>query len=283
MLSNLAFSTVHSRMIESPSPGRKSPDRSLQTSQSKNILTVRNIQNSPPQVRHTDAGTSVIRKTSSKPLYVDERDDETISLLSDDDGLLLDTRFEYDENENENSGPACSFGSASQYMGGNYFFRQNSSAAENDYRDVVVSFPSEDQSDQHFQNDNKDPSHFLEGLPSPKIEESNSKSDDLQQLIEILKQEKFALSQKCSKLETLILETRHDHNCYKANMTMAMGSLRIQMESERDDKAYLLHKCQQLNKEFSALQTDYGAKLGIISVLQNQHGHSLRPMQEQKE
>ena len=270
MLSNLAFSSIRPRMVESPSPRRKSSDRIRQASESKNILTVSNTsRNSPPQLKHTDdPGAPIIHKTSSKPLYIDERDDETVSLLSEDNGLLLDTRFEY--GENENSGPSCSFGSASlqqqQYMGGNYFFRQNNIATENDYLDIVVSFPSKDQADQ-------DP-HSLRGLSSPvatnKIEVSNRENEDLQQLVKALRQEKLALSQKCSELETMVNETRHDHNCYKVKMTMAMGSLRVQMESERDDKAYLMNKCQQLTTELSELRTDYDSKLGTISALENQ-------------
>merc|ERR1712032_202765 len=143
-------------------------------------------------------------------------------------------------------------------MGGNYFFRQNGSVTENDYRDVIVSFPSEDHADQqHYPNANNDHSHSLTGFLSPdasEIQASKGRSEDLQNLVETLRQEKFALSKKCSELETLVSETRHDHNCYKAKMTMAMGSLRIQMESERDDKAYLLDKCQQLKTEFTQLR-----------------------------
>ena len=289
MLSNLAFSTLHPRVIDSPSPRRMSPDRSLQAcSQSKNILTVSSSPISPLQHRQAGAVIPNIRKTSSKPLYIDERDDDdTVSVLSDDEGLLLDTRFENDENEN--SGPSCSFGSTSQrqeYMGGNYFFRQNTSADENDYRDMVISFPSEDKSDeQHCPKENMEHLHSFPISSSPdvcKIEESNRKSDDLQHQVETLNKEKISLSHKCSKLEELISETRHDHNCYKAKMTMAMGSLRIRMESEREDKAYLLDKCQQLKQGFSELRVDYDAKLERISVLENQLRRSLRPTHQQQ-
>lgn len=219
-------------------------------------------------------------------MYVDERDeDDTISVLSDDEGLLLDTRFEYDENEN--SGPSCSFGSASlrqQYMGGNYFFRQNASATENDYRDVVISLPSEDQSDQQLcPIEKKQPFHSLPSSDFYKIEAISNKSDNLQQQVETLKQEKLALYSKCSKLEALVAETRHDHNCYKAKMTMAMGSLRIQMESEREDKAYLMDKCQQLKKEFSELRIDFDAKLEIIAGLETQLRQALKPTRKQDE
>ena len=269
MLSNLAFSKVHHPNVESPSPEKKSPDKNLLASKSKNILTVSYCQNSPEQLQPMVGGTASIFK-EAKPLYIDERDDDdTVSVLSDGDGLLLDTNFSY--NENENSGPSCTFGSENlrqeqQYIGGNYFFRQNTSAAENDCHDVV-SFPSEDQNDQHSMEETaKGCSSLLPKSSSP----DRNNPEDLRRLVETLQQEKSALSQKCSELETVVLEAQHDHNCYKAKMTMAMGSLQIQMESERDDKSYLLDKCQHLKKELQALRTDYDSKLGIISVLENQ-------------
>jgi hypothetical protein len=211
-------------------------------------------------------------------MYVNERDDEdTVSILSDDEGLALDTRFEYDENDNENSGPSCaSLRQQQQYMGGNYFFRGNTIVAENDCHEVV-SFPTKEQTD-------RDPSEMRitesssSSLPPSTSDANNSAeasidSHKLRDLVEALKREKSALSQKCSELENLVSESRRDHNCYKVKMTMAMGSLRIQMESERDDKAYLLSKCGHLKKELVSLRTDYDSKLGVISVLENE----LRP------
>ena len=188
-------------------------------------------------------------------MYIDERDDETISLLSDGDEFLL----EYDENDN--SDPSCSFGGASlqqQYMGENYFFRQNGFEPEIDYLDIA--------------------------RDSSKIEVRNSsESDDLLHLIEALEKEKLALSQKCSKLETLVDKTRKDHNCYKIQMTMAMGNMRVQMESERDDKAYLLEKCQQLTSELSELRSGFDSKQEKIFLLEQKLRQTSRPMQQQQE
>ena len=254
-------------MNDGSSPTRKSLDPCLEAVRSKNILTVSNNLNSPPQFMPTDPGTPIIQKTFSKPLYVDERDDETVSLLSEGNGLLLNTRFDY--NENENSGPSCSFGSASlhqQYMGGNYFFRRNSFEPESDYLDIIVSFPSEEQSGHECSKDKKfEQSHFLKGpssLDAEKVKPQNStENEDLRHLIETLRKEKLDLFEKCSKLERLVEEVRNDHNCYKAQMTMAMGNLRVQMESERDDKAYLLDKCQQLTSELSELRSGFDSKL----------------------
>ena len=267
MLSNLAFSSIRPQMVDASSPRRRSLDSCLEAVGNKNILTVNNNLNSPPQFPPTDPGLPTVRKTFSKPLYVDERDDETVSLLSDGDGILLNTRLEYDENEN--SGPSCSFGSVSlhqQYMGGNYFFRQSSFEPENDYLDIIVSFPSEDQSGHECSQDEKfEQLDILKGQTSLNVEKikpaNNTDNEDLHHLIEILRKEKLALSQKCSKLETLVDEVRKDHNCYKAQMTMAMGNLRVQMESERDDKAYLLDKCQQLTSELSELRSGFDSKL----------------------
>ncbi len=289
MLSNLALSSIRPQTIVAPSPRRKSPNRCLQVTQSKNILTVNNNRNSPPELPPADAGTQTIHKTFSKPMYVDDRDDETVSVLSDVDGLLLNTHFEYDENEN--SGPSCSFGSASlqqQYMGGNYFFRQNSFEPEIDYLDIIVSFPSEDQSYQECSpKENRDQSNALSRMSSrdsKKIEGRNSSDcDDLHRLIETLRKEKFALSQKCSKLETLIDKARMDHNCYKIQMTMAMGNMRVQMESERDDKAYLLEKCQQLTSELSKLRIGLDSKLEKISILEQELRNVSKPMKQQEE
>ena len=102
-------------------------------------------------------------------------------------------------------------------------------------------------------------------------------------MIETLKREKLALSQKCSKLETLVDKARTDHNCYKIQMTMAMGNMRVQMESERDDKAYLLQKCQQLTSELSELRSGFDSKQEKISLLEQKLLQISRPMQQQRE
>ena len=147
MLSNLDFSSIRPHMTDACFPRRKGSNLSLKVTNSKRILTVNNSRNSPAQLPPTNPGTLTIQKTFSKPMYVDERDDETISLLSDGDNFLLDTHFEYDENDN--SGPSCSFGGASlqqQYMGENYFFRQNGFEPKIDYPDIAVSSPDSSKS-----------------------------------------------------------------------------------------------------------------------------------------
>lgn len=270
MLSNLAFSKVHPWNAESPSPEKKSPCRHRRVhSNSNSILTLSYSHNSQLQLRPTVARARICKQ--AKPCYVNERDDEeTVSVLSDDEGLILDTRFEYDDNENENSGrPSCSYDSKSlrqqhqqHYMGGNYFFRESSGVAKNDCHDVVVSFPLKGQVDlHHYSNETKENSSSssppLSCPDAINTEASIDEDDDedLRYLVETLRKEKSALSQKCLELEGLVSDVRQDHNCYKAKMTMVMGRLRIQMESERDDNAYLQDKCNNLEKELQALRT----------------------------
>jgi hypothetical protein len=241
-------------------------------------LTLSFSHNSPSQLWPTVGKPRICK--DSKPFYVNERDDdETVSVLSDDEGLLLDTPFGYDDSVNENIGrPSCSFGSKSirqqqpqqqqqqqQYMGGNYFFRQNTGVDENDCHDVIVSLPLKEQDGLHHSSNEEtkdDSSSSSPPLSCPdainteaSIDE-NDDDEDLRHLVKTLRQERSALSQKCSELEGLVSGVRQVHNCYKAKMTMAMGRLRIQMESERDDNAYLQDKCHNLERELFALRSE---------------------------
>ena len=268
MLSNLAFSKVHPCNAESPSPETKNTGRHRRVhSKSNSILTLSFSHNSASQLWPT-VGKARICK-DSKPFYVNERDDEeTVSVLSDDEDLFLDTRFDYDDNENENScRPSCSFGSKSirqqqqqqqHYMGGNYFFRQNTDVDENDCHDVIVSLPLKNQAGlRHSSNEETKDDSSSSSPPLSCPEASiNEDDDDLRHLVKTLRQERSALSQKCSELEGLVSGVRQDHNCYKAKIIMAMGRLRIQMESERDDNAYLQDKCNNLERKLCALRSE---------------------------
>ena len=285
MLSNLAFSRSNHQIEEWSSFEKNNPDQRCLSTKITSILTENQSRNnSPLQLQATVEKTST--RKEQKPLYVNERDDDdTVSVLSDE-GLNLDTRFDYDENEN--SAPPCSFGSNSirqqqHYIGGNYFFRQDSDVVETEYQDVI-SFPSGDQSEQYHKSDSKSELSFSCDLPRPSSNSSCPEvsvgEGEFRQLVLMLREEKSVLSQKCLELEKSISDARRDHNCYKAKMTMAMGSLRIQMESERDDKAYLLKKCQSLKEELSALKSNYDSKPDVISALKNDPSLSTLPRTE---
>ena len=239
-------------------------------SKTNNILTVSYSENNPRQLRPE----LEIPRTSKdvKPLYVSSRDDEdTVSVLSDGEAFILNTQIEYDENKN--SGPSCTFASTilqqqqqQQYMGGNYFFRQNTNADENDSHDIVSYNPV----DQCEKMDPSSASPLLSSSSSNTNGTREASIDDLRNLVDALKGKNSALSQKCTDLENLVASTRRYHNCYKAKTTMDIGNLRIHMESEREDKKYLLDKCRHLEKELHVLRTDYNSKLGIVSVTQEE-------------
>jgi len=253
----------------------------------RNILTVSCNLKSPLQLRPTIGTAKILKEV--KPLYVSERDDDdTISLLSNGEGLILGTdKIEIEiEIEDENSSPSCSFAAPprtpqqqQQYMGGNYFFGQNTTSMdENDCKNIV-SFPLDDQDDSpSFSKETKDRSSsspssdresHTEDISSVDIGTNMNIDigiDDHRSLVETLQYEKSTLSQRCSDLEGWVSE------CYKAKMTMTMWCLWNRMEPERDDKAYLLDKCHYLKEGLLALQTDYDSKLDVMYRLCEHRG-----------
>mmetsp|Transcript_18202 Transcript_18202/g.41934 ORF Transcript_18202/g.41934 Transcript_18202/m.41934 type:complete len:180 (+) Transcript_18202:91-630(+) len=163
MLSNLAFTSPNHRTVE-PSLSQElgSKKKGLETKQQSStdivspavsndlrhrpapkrdiILRVSNRQNSKLQLRPELEIPSTCKEVNL--MYDNHRDYEgTLSVLSDGDAFLIDSQVEC--NENKNSGPSFMFASMNiqqrqHYIGGNYFFRQNTNTAESDCRDAVL-------------------------------------------------------------------------------------------------------------------------------------------------
>lgn len=82
-------------------------------------------------------------------------------------------------------------------------------------------------------------------------------------LVENLGQEKSILKTRCQELEELVSDTRRDNDLWKVKMTMAMGSLRSQIDSLQEDNMCLEEKCQRLSRQLMMLRKEHESKLTV--------------------
>mmetsp|Transcript_10653 Transcript_10653/g.17008 ORF Transcript_10653/g.17008 Transcript_10653/m.17008 type:complete len:204 (-) Transcript_10653:247-858(-) len=108
------------------------------------------------------------------------------------------------------------------------------------------------------------------------VEESSISSavDDnstaLQEMMESLRKERDSLKERCKELEDTVFNTRQENDLWKVKMTMAMGSLRSQIDSVLEDKNCLEEKCARLSNRLDSLRKDYTSKLDVISSLESE-------------